>query len=87
MAEMIMLIKTFNMKKATITITPDNPDNFLDCQTGDCTNFDMLHAVQILSQHFAKKIINDYKHLTGDRDLSDPKQFDEWVKFLQAEGL
>ena len=76
------------MKKATITITPDqNPA--CDITTGGVTNLELLDAFKTLSKHFAQELVKEYKEargITRHVDIDD-KDFEDYIKFLRTEGL
>lgn len=70
-------------RKATIILTPDNPANAMDIQTGGLSDWEIVEALQSLSSFLAKRIINDAKGVVGD----DPKTLEQYLDYIRDNGL
>lgn len=71
------------MRTAVITITPDNPDCQMDCQSGEVADIEILDALKVLSQYYAKKLVGDYQSVAGE----DYAHFEDYLDFLRKNTI
>lgn len=70
-------------RKATIILTPDNPEKRMDVQIGDLSDWEIVEALQTLSSFLAKRIIDDAQGVVGD----DPKTLEQYLDYIRDNGL
>ncbi|KQC30185.1 hypothetical protein [Flagellimonas eckloniae] len=71
------------MRKAVITITPDDGKKQLDCQTGNVSDIEILDALTLISRHFAQKLLEEYESVVG----GDYENLDAYLDFLRTQKL
>lgn len=63
------------MRKAVITITPDDPHNQIDCQTGKVSKIEIIESLQALIKGLAQQMVEEARQQVGD----DPKAQEKWL--------
>jgi len=72
------------MKTCIIKIQPDNEKQQADVQTGGVHPIDILQALKVLQQHFAREVMREFAELSGQPVESlNEEDFDNYVAWLQ----
>lgn len=74
------------MRKAVITIMPDNEAQRVDVQTGGVTNLEMLDNMKTLSEFFSKELVDEFMEHRGYKVWSESynQEFSNYIKFLRT---